>query len=56
LKDYEAATIVDIVSLVNFSTVIFESSFVVSKTINDLKITTKQLTHLKNYFQLLFVT
>ena len=25
------------------------------KTMNDPKITTKQLTHLKNYFQLLFV-
>ncbi|MCK7591064.1 TetR/AcrR family transcriptional regulator [Subsaxibacter sp. CAU 1640] len=45
---------VDSKSLADMLVVIFEGSYVVSKAVNEADLTAKQLTHLKNYYQLLF--
>jgi TetR/AcrR family transcriptional repressor of nem operon len=45
---------VDVASLADLLVVIFEGSYVISKAVNEADLTAKQLTHLKNYFQLLF--
>jgi len=54
LGDIEPNIEVDISSLADLFTVIFEGAFVVSKSLNEPKLTAKQLQHLKNYIQLLF--
>ena len=46
---------IDVQSLSDQFVVIFEGAFVVSKALNDSDITAKQLQHLKNYLELLFV-
>ncbi len=55
LKEYDMRIDVDIPSLADLITVIFEGSYVVSKAVNEPDLTAKQLQHLKNYFQLLFI-
>jgi len=45
---------VDVAALADLLFVIFEGSYVISKAVNEADITAKQLTHLKNYLQLLF--
>lgn len=45
---------VDIPSLADHFTVIFEGAFVVSKALNQADVTAKQLVHFKNYLELLF--
>lgn len=45
---------IDISSLADFFTVIFEGSFITSKALNEPNLTAKQLKHLKNYFELIF--
>jgi TetR/AcrR family transcriptional repressor of nem operon len=55
LEEYDTQIDVDITSLANLLNVIFEGSYVISKAVNEAALTAKQLTHLKNYFQLLFV-
>ena len=55
LKDYDMVLKEDTKSLADAFTVIFEGGFILSKTLNEADLTAKQLKHLKNYFQLLFV-
>ena len=55
LVDYDMKTEVDIQSLADHTVVIFEGAYVVSRALNGPDITAKQLQHLKNYFELLFV-
>ncbi|MBO0324109.1 TetR/AcrR family transcriptional regulator [Muricauda sp. CAU 1633] len=45
---------VDIESLADQFTVIFEGTFIISKALNDPTISAKQLQHFKNYLELLF--
>jgi len=54
MKECEKKINVDLVSLSDLFTVVFEGSFVVSKSLNDPSLTARQLKLLKNYFQLLF--
>lgn len=54
MEENDATIAVDIASLADLLVVIFEGSYVVSKAVNEADLTAKQLTHLKNYFQLLF--
>ena len=55
LVDYDMKIEVDIDSLADHTVVIFEGGYVVSRALNGPDITAKQLKHLKNYFELLFV-
>jgi len=55
LEKHKMAIQEDVGSLASLFTVIFEGSYVVSKALNEPELTAKQLTHLKHYFQLLFV-
>lgn len=55
LEENDTKIDVDIASLADMLVVIFEGSYVVSKAVNEADLTKKQLIHLKNYFQLLFV-
>ena len=56
LENYDfAIDEVDVPSLADHFTVVFEGAFVVSKALNQADITAKQLVHMKNYLQLLFV-
>jgi TetR/AcrR family transcriptional repressor of nem operon len=54
LEDNKIKIEVDVASLADLLVVIFEGSYVISKAVNEADLTAKQLTHLKNYFQLLF--
>ena len=54
LEIYKPKIDVDIPSLADQITVIFEGAFIMSKALDDIDLVTKQLKHLKNYFQLLF--
>lgn len=54
LKDHNTKYPVDVESLADHVTVVFEGAFIVSRALNDLDITAKQLQHLKNYIELLF--
>lgn len=54
LEENDTKIEVDITSLADLLVVIFEGSYVISKAVNEADLTAKQLTHLKNYFQLLF--
>ena len=54
LEENDTKIEVDITSLADLLVVIFEGSYVISKALNEADLTAKQLTHLKNYFQLLF--
>ncbi|WP_185957605.1 TetR/AcrR family transcriptional regulator [Saccharicrinis carchari] len=55
LEEYRAPENVDVHSLADMFTVIFEGALIVSKALNEPDVTHKQLLHLKNYFELLFV-
>lgn len=54
LADYTVNKEVDIPSLADQFTVIFEGAFVISKALNEVDLTAKQLQHFKNYLELLF--
>lgn len=54
LEENDTKIDVDVASLADQLVVIFEGSYVISKAVNEADLTGKQLTHLKNYFQLLF--
>jgi TetR/AcrR family transcriptional repressor of nem operon len=54
LEENDMKIEVDITALADLLFVIFEGSYVVSKAVNEADLTSKQLIHLKNYFQLLF--
>lgn len=54
LVESEPKISIDVSSLADLFTVIFEGAFVTSKALNEPDLTAKQLQHLKNYFQLLF--
>ncbi len=54
LEENDMKIEVDVASLADLLVVIFEGSYVISKAVNEADLTAKQLTHLKNYFQLLF--
>ena len=56
LEENDMKIEVDVASLADLLVVIFEGSYVISKAVNEADLTAKQLTHLKNYFQLLFDT
>lgn len=56
LEENEMNIEVDVASLADSLVVIFEGSYVISKAVNEADMSAKQLTHLKNYFQLLFET
>lgn len=45
---------IDFVALADHFTVILEGAFIVSKTLNDPNVTANQLTHYKNYLELIF--
>ncbi|PKA84017.1 TetR family transcriptional regulator [Ulvibacter sp. MAR_2010_11] len=54
LKDYKTKTDIDVQSLADHVTVVFEGAFVVARAMNDPDITVRHLHHLKNYLELLF--
>lgn len=54
LEENDTKIDVDIASLDDLLVVIFEGSYVISKAVNEAVLTTKQLMHLMNNFQLLF--
>jgi len=54
LKEYDTKIKVDLRSLADHTTVIFEGAFVVSKALNGRDLTADHLKHLKNYFELIF--
>lgn len=56
LREYDTRLEVDIKSLADLFKVVIEGAFIVSKALHEPDVTAKQLQHLKNYFQLIFVT
>ena len=55
LEEYDTKFEIDIKSLADHTTVIFEGAFVVSKALNGRDLTADHLKHLKNYFELIFI-
>jgi len=56
LEEYDfAIDEVDVPSLADHFTVIFEGAFIVSRALNQADVTAKQLVHWRNYLNLLFV-
>ena len=54
LKERNLKIKTDVASLADMVVVIFEGAYVVSKALNEADLTSKQLIHLKNYYQLVF--
>jgi TetR/AcrR family transcriptional repressor of nem operon len=54
IEVFNADSQVDTDSLTDHFTVILEGAFIVSKSLNDPDLTAKQLTHYRNYLQLIF--
>ena len=54
LKEHSPKYAIDKVSLADHFNVVMEGAFIISKAVNDSSITAKQLTHLKQYIELLF--
>jgi TetR/AcrR family transcriptional repressor of nem operon len=55
LEKYDMVIEEDLHSLADTFTVIFEGGFILSKSVNEPDLTAKQLRHLQNYLQILFV-
>ncbi|WP_100615632.1 TetR/AcrR family transcriptional regulator [Confluentibacter citreus] len=55
LEQYDMVIEEDLNSLADTFTVIFEGGFILSKSVNEPDLTAKQLRHLQNYLQILFV-
>lgn len=55
LEQHDMVLDEDLHSLADTFTVIFEGSFILSKSVNEPDLTAKQLKHFKNYIQLLFI-
>ena len=54
IEEYDAKVEIDIQSLADHIVVIFEGAFVVSKALRGKDLTVDHLSHLKNYFKLIF--